>query len=135
MTVVANILSWSAWGRCSSGPAILIREGESQWLFEGRVRARLGCCCIGGMDSGDGRRCISCGRRYELHECVACALASTPLSNPVVKFTVTDPAGVNTSSLIMKVDGVKVAGRWSGLPCAISLHHSRTGPIGFRSPS
>ncbi len=41
-------------------------------------------------------------------------LSSTPLSNPAVKVTITDPAGVNTSSLIMKVDGVNVRGRWSG---------------------
>ncbi len=35
-------------------------------------------------------------------------------ANPVIQLTVTDPQGVNTSSLIMKVDGIKVAGRWSG---------------------
>ena len=38
----------------------------------------------------------------------------TALKTPAVKLTVTDPQGVNTSSLIMKLDNLSVRGKWSG---------------------
>ncbi len=38
----------------------------------------------------------------------------TALKTPAVKLTVTDPQGVNTSSLIMKLDNANVRGKWSG---------------------
>lgn len=38
----------------------------------------------------------------------------TALKTPAVRLTVTDPQGVNTSSLIMKLDNLSVRGKWSG---------------------
>ncbi len=40
--------------------------------------------------------------------------SATVVTKPPVKCTVTDPAGVNTTSLIMKLDGLNVRGKWSG---------------------
>ena len=40
--------------------------------------------------------------------------SATAVTKPPVKCTVTDPAGVNTTSLIMKLDGLNVRGKWSG---------------------
>ncbi len=39
---------------------------------------------------------------------------TTALTKPQIKVTATDPAGLNASSLIMKINGVKVNGRMSG---------------------